>query len=170
MFMKKVTAMVLAFVMCLSANVLTFAAEGYTEVVPPKYDFVEDFSEGMAMAATNSKGCGYIDKTGKEVVPLKYDYAWDLSEGLARVKLNGKYGFIALTGNSSQPAPAKTVKAAPSAAKVYINGKQVSFDAYNIGGSNYFKLRDIGKMFDFAADYDGGKNAIMIDTSKPYAG
>jgi len=50
-------------------------------------------------------------------VPLKYDSAArSFSEGLAMVRQNGKYGFIALTGNSPQPAPTKSVKAEPSAA------------------------------------------------------
>ncbi len=46
---------------------------------------------------------------------------------------------------SAKPAvkPAATAAASPTSAKVLVNGKQVAFDAYNIGGSNYFKLRDI---------------------------
>lgn len=33
-------------------------------------------------------------------------------------------------------------KVLPVSCKTHINGKEVSFDAYNINGSNYFKLRD----------------------------
>ncbi|NMA51922.1 MAG: hypothetical protein GX949_02795, partial [Peptococcaceae bacterium] len=43
------------------------------------------------------------------------------------------------TGNAA-PTPA-TVQAKPTASSVLVNGKQTAFDAYNIGGNNYFKLR-----------------------------
>ena len=33
--------------------------------------------------------------------------------------------------------------AVPNSSKVYVNGKEIKFEAYNINGSNYFKLRDI---------------------------
>jgi alpha-tubulin suppressor-like RCC1 family protein len=57
----------------------------------------------------------------------------------------------------------------PTAQKIYLDGAEVVFTAYNIGGSNYFKLRDIGEAFDFGVDYDGGRNADSIDTGKNYA-
>jgi Leucine-rich repeat (LRR) protein len=47
-------------------------------------------------------------------------------------------------------------------------GKNIAFDAYNIGGNNYFKLRDIGAAFDFGVDWDGQRNTIVIDTGKGY--
>ena len=100
----------------------TRVAVGYTEVVPPKYDGVGSFSEGMAVVLLGGYGYyadgeyitgkwGFIDKTGKEVVPLKYDHAWDFSEGLAMVNVgglrwsgeNGKMGFIDKTGKEVIP-------------------------------------------------------------------
>ncbi len=56
--------------------------------------------------------------------------------------------------------------AAPTTSKIYIDGKEVALTAYNIGGNNYFKLRDIGAAFDFGMDWDGAKNTIVVDTSK----
>ncbi len=40
-------------------------------------------------------------------------------------------------------ASATTVTANPTSAKVMVDGVETSFDAYNISGNNYFKLRDI---------------------------
>ena len=28
-----------------------------------------------------------------------YDYIWDFEDGIAKIKLNGKFGFIDITGN-----------------------------------------------------------------------
>ena len=40
--------------------------------------------------------------------------------------------------------------------------------SYNIGGNNYFKLRDLGREFDFDVSWDGANNCILIETDKPY--
>ena len=61
------------------------------KVTPLKYDFVGDFSEGLAMVMTGDfegleePKCGFINKTGTEVIPLKYSKAEKFSEGLAMV-------------------------------------------------------------------------------------
>jgi hypothetical protein len=56
----------------------------------------------------------------------------------------------------------------PTTASIYLNGEQIRLDAYNIGGSNYFKLRDIGARFDFGVLWDSENNTIVIDTGKSY--
>jgi hypothetical protein len=55
-----------------------------------------------------------------------------------------------------------------TASKIYLNGEEVQLTAYNIGGNNYFKLRDIGRIIDFAVTWDGDLNMIGLDTSNGY--
>ncbi|MDR1573145.1 MAG: leucine-rich repeat domain-containing protein [Clostridiales Family XIII bacterium] len=57
----------------------------------------------------------------------------------------------------------------PTTSRITLDGKDISFTAYNIDGNNYFKLRDIGAAFDFGVDWDGARNTIAIDTGKGYA-
>ena len=71
-------------------------------VIPAKYDYAWDFSEGLANVGQNGKW-GYIDKAGNEVIPIKYDDARFFSEGLAGVKLNRKWGYIDKTGKEVTP-------------------------------------------------------------------
>ena len=71
-------------------------------VIPAKYNYASDFSEGLAAVKLDGKWV-YIDKSGKEVIPFKYDYAMSFSEGLARVELNGKYGYIDKAGKEVIP-------------------------------------------------------------------
>jgi len=59
-------------------------------------------------------------------------------------------------------------EASPTSSRIYMDGKEVQFTAYNIGGNNYFKLRDIGEAFDFGVDWDQAAQTIRIDTSKGY--
>ncbi len=69
---------------------------------------------------------------------------------------------------------AETVSAKPAASKVLVNGKSKSFEAYNINGNNYFKLRDIAYVLKdteaaFSVGWNQGANAISLDTSAAYA-
>ena len=80
-----------------------FVDKNGVEVVPCKYDEVNDFHEGMAKVSLNGK-FGYIDKSGKVIIPLKYDEISilatqnDFHEGLAAVCVNRKFGFIDKSG------------------------------------------------------------------------
>ena len=40
--------------------------------------------------------------------------------------------------------------------------------ACTIGGSNYVRLRDIGRAVDFGMTYDAATNSIHIDSTQPY--
>ncbi len=44
--------------------------------------------------------------------------------------------------------------------------KECHLTAYTINDNNFFKLRDLGELFDFGVDWDGTN--IIIDTSKSY--
>ncbi len=63
---------------------------------------------------------------------------------------------------------ASEVLATPTTSTVLVNGQNVNFTAHNIGGANYFKLRDIGKAVDFGVTWEGSTNTIYIDTTKGY--
>jgi hypothetical protein len=57
-----------------------------------------------------------------------------------------------------------TAEAHPTASTMYIDGRQTAFDAYNIGGSNYFKLRDIANALnDTAAQFNVTLDNGMIN-------
>lgn len=76
-------------------------------------------------------------------------------------------GAFCVTGFAAQE------KATPSAAKVNINERQVGFQAYNIKGNTYFKLRDIsaalyGTDAGFKTEYDSSKNAIVLTKGAAY--
>ncbi|SFM51305.1 hypothetical protein SAMN03159341_1414 [Paenibacillus sp. 1_12] len=84
-------------------------------------------------------------------------------EGFNRYKVSD-----ADTNQSNKPVSAK-----PTASKVIVNGKQVSFEAYNINNNNFFKLRDIASVVNgtekqFEVKWDGAKNAISLLSGKAY--
>lgn len=72
-----------------------------------------------------------------------------------------------------QAVVAEEVTAKPTASKVSVNGKEVAFDAYNINGNNYFKLRDVamsinGTEKQFEVAFDAAKNAINLSKETAY--
>ena len=52
--------------------------------------------------------------------------------------------------------------------RITVDGVQVNMTAYQIGGSNYVKLRDIGKQVNFGVGYDNATASVRIDTDAPY--
>jgi uncharacterized repeat protein (TIGR02543 family) len=67
----------------------------------------------------------------------------------------------------------KVINANPTTSKFIVNGKEVVFEAYNINGNNYFKLRDFAQAVNnteknFEVKWDGAKNAINLISKTPY--
>ena len=66
-----------------------------------------------------------------------------------------------------------TVTATPTAASVLVDGVAIRFEAYNINGNNYFKLRDLAKTVSgtdrqFEVGWNADKFAISLTTGKAY--
>jgi hypothetical protein len=72
----------IAFALCL-VTIVTDAQENFQNkegkwgvrlngkiIVPPTYDFINDYSDGLAQVQKKGKW-GFMDKTGKIVIPLK---------------------------------------------------------------------------------------------------
>lgn len=71
------------------------------------------------------------------------------------------------------PTPIITKTAASTNATVYVDGSNISFDAYNIEGNNYFKLRDLamairGSNKQFEVEWNEGLKAINLISNKSY--
>ena len=64
-------------------------------------------------------------------------------------------------------AVAAGLLAEPSAHPVYVDGEEVSMEAYIIQGSSYVKLRDVGQALDFNVYWEDG---IQVDSTMPYTG
>lgn len=78
----------------------------------------------------------------------------------------GILASLALSGPAAQAADDLTAR--PSSQTFYIDGQQATLTAYSIGGSNYIRLRDIGRAVDFGVTYDAATNSVYIDPNAPY--
>ncbi|MHA6481420.1 glycosyl hydrolase [Paenibacillus sp. strain BS8-2] len=95
-----------------------------------------------------------------------FDVGWDTVKKAIRMTSGTAYKPI---GGELAPrsGPAAT-SAIQTSSKLYVDGREVALAAYNIGGNNYFKLRDIAKLFDFGVTWDPKRNLVGVDTSIPY--
>jgi hypothetical protein len=68
-------------------------------VIPPRFDWVEDFKDGLAAVRIGDRS-GYIDKMGTMVITLPPGNDWPVhfSEGLAPFKEDSRWGYIDKTG------------------------------------------------------------------------
>lgn len=57
-----------------------------------------------------------------------------------------------------------------SSHKIFVDGKEVQIEAYNINGNNYCKLRDIGEAVGFNVFWDTKTNTVQVESQKPYTG
>ena len=95
----------------------------------------------------------------------QFEVSWDSAAGAINMISNKAYTTV---GGEMNAGDGKTKTGTVNTAPIYLNGKAITLSAYNIGGNNYFKLRDIGKTFDFDVSWDGARNTIVVDTAKSY--
>ena len=101
----------------------TYAPPTGEVAIEPTFQFVRNFSEGLASACTAvdpsspmlGYECGYIDREGKWVIEPQFDEAHDFSGGLARVAVSGegetwasKFGFVDKSGQFVIPIKFKS--------------------------------------------------------------
>ena len=61
------------------------------------YNYVDSFSEGVAIAKKNYKHA-LVDSNGKEIIPLQYDEMVRIDRTFFKVKKNGSYGLFDYKG------------------------------------------------------------------------
>lgn len=95
----------------------------------------------------------------------QFNVVWD--ESLRSIALLSGQAYVPVGGEMSGKGSVNQVGTL-NTSKIYLNGMAVSPTAYTIQGNNYFKLRDIGALFNFGVEWDNATRTISIDTSKPY--
>lgn len=96
----------------------------------------------------------------------QFEVIWDNETKSINLTKGQAYTPVGKELEVSQNPSVKEAK--PTQSKIYIDGEEVQFTAYTIGGNNYFKLRDIGKVMDFGVTWNGKLKTVGIDTSVGY--
>ena len=64
----------------------------------------------------------------------------------------------------------ESLKATLSTNRILVDGQETHMTAYTIGGSNYVRLRDIGKAVGFEVYWDSDAKCVQVESKKPYTG
>ncbi len=190
--MKKFITFVLTAAMAVSAlGVTVFAEDAAPTETPAATEPAEGEDADKTEAPAEPEAPAEGEDADKTEAPAEGEDA-DKTEAPAeadKADENADPAKDAETGKTEAPAETKEpeAKAAPIAApaakataelsnaKVLVNGNAVDFQAYNIEGNNYFKLRDIaialnetGSNFDIG--YDKATRAITLTKGTAYTG
>ena len=64
-----------------------------------RWEFKDDFHEGLARVRTSEGKWGYVNKAGKIVIPVQFSFAGNFYEGMATIQQGGyDIGYIDKTG------------------------------------------------------------------------
>ena len=167
--LKKTLSIALALIIILGLSSFAAPEASAALVATPTASTVMVNGSTVAFDAYNIGGSNYfklrdlaytINGTAKQ-----FEVGWDSANNAIRLTSGRPY-----TPDKSEMSGKGTGNKTPrpTSSKIYLDGRAVSFTAYNIEGNNYFKLRDIGETFNFGVDWDAANKIIAIDTAKGY--
>lgn len=95
----------------------------------------------------------------------QFDVGWDNARSAVILTSNSAYTRV---GGELSSGSATVISALLNLSTIYLDGNQITLFSYLIYGNNFFKLRDIARIFDFYVGFDSAMNTIIIDTTKAY--
>ncbi len=161
MNIKKAIAIVLALVLCFALAAPALAAGPHVEVSKQtlmvdgivykcdKYNIDDNNYFKLRDLAFVLSGTG-----------SQFSVGWDAASGTVSIVTGEDYqpiGKELLLGKDASATAQKTAQT------ILINGEKVTdINVYNIGGSNYFRLRDLGNALGFDVDYDAPTGTAIV--------
>lgn len=95
-----------------------------------------------------------------------FEVVWD-SQNLT-IKMSANKPYMQVGGELSKKIISTPVMYKLNYPTMLLDDETVNLKAYNIGNNNYFKLRDIGELFDFGVIWHSEKSQIEINTLEGY--
>lgn len=101
-----------------------------------------------------------VTGTGKQ-----FEVTWDTSRDAINMTSNKAYTTV---GGELVKGDGAVKTGISNRSPIYKDGGEISLTAFTIKENNYFKLRDVGKTFNFNVTWDGPNNTVVINTNQPY--
>ena len=99
----------------------------------------------------------------------KFDVGWDAEAGL--VSISTRHAYLRPDGHELTQRGDLSATARKSAQTVEIDGEvRDDLTAWNIGGSNFFMLRELGKALGFVVDYNAASNTAIVKSLPALSG
>ena len=147
----------------IKGNVTYYSETGrFSNVAPSSQKIVVDGKE-VAMEIYNIDGSNYfkLRDMAALMAGTKSEFSVDFNaDTKSMYSIRGSaynaVGGEMLTGSD------KSASCTPSSWVLYVNDKLIGCNVYNIGGNNFFKLRDMASAFGITVSYDSATNTADI--------
>lgn len=164
--MKKIISLLMALLILSGAlSVPVFAANAPKVVISPQKLTVD--GKSVDCEKYNIDGSNYFKLRDMAALldgtAAGFDISFDADNRAVYIIKGGAYSPVGGELNSGEDKSASCV---PSTWKLFVNGVTVAVSTYNIGGSNFYKLRDMGSAIGFIVDFDLKSNTAMIFSDK----
>ena len=168
--MKRKIAVILSCIMIIGALPAAYAKEAAYTAVPTKQDVMVSGSP-VDFASYNIDGYNYFRI--RDIVA-----AFNWSPKNFNVEYNAERNSVDIftyTGYSqgieaiSKYEKSGNQVAIPTHQEVYVDGREVTLEAYAILGYNYCKLRDLAELIDFAVDWNATDKIVSIHPDFDFA-
>lgn len=97
----------------------------------------------------------------------QFEVTWNEAKRAINLVSNSTY---TPAGGELAKGDGKPKQAVLNSSVIYKDGSAVALMAYNIGGNNFFKLRDLTQAFNIGVTWDGATSTVGIDTAQDYIG
>ncbi|MCL2099909.1 MAG: prolyl oligopeptidase family serine peptidase [Oscillospiraceae bacterium] len=161
------------FILILCLTVMCLAPVFASDIINarPTASAVLVNGEDTAFEAYNINGNNYFKLRDLAFVlsgtEKQFEVAYDA--GINAVTLTSGESYTPDGGEmSGRAGGGEAVTALSATARVYLDGREINLEAYNIGGNNYFKLRDLGQALNFGVGWDRAANMIILNTNRNY--
>lgn len=158
--MKKLLSVLLAAALVLGLHVSASAAR----VVRTNQRFVAN-GQTVDCEIYNIDGSNYFKL--RDLAQLmsgtdsRFSVSYDAGTGTVSLVTGESYVPV---GGELAPGEDRSASAVKSPQTLLLNGGAVSPEAWNIGGSNFFKLRDLGRLLGFSVRYDEASRTAYADS------
>lgn len=95
----------------------------------------------------------------------QFEVTWDADRRAINLVSNSNY---TPSGNELSKSDSTPKQATQNSSPIYKDGNIINLTAYNIGGNNFFKLRDLTQAFNIGVTWDGATSTVGIDTTLDY--
>lgn len=92
----------------------------------------------------------------------RFDVGYDSSENAVTISLGDKYTVVG--GELGRNSISTTMDIEENTSPIYVDGRETDIKCYNIGGYNYFKIRDLADIIGFEVNWNEASQTVELIT------